>query len=212
MKTPPLPISAEAHKWDQKYADQSFFYGLEPNDFLKHALQTYPIHGEVLSCGEGEGRNALYMAQSGLTVSALDQSAVGLHKASTLLAQHDLPLQTILADLSHYAFEDHRWDAIVLIWCHLPQALRAQVHQHILRSVKPGGYVILECYRPEQLTLGTGGPRSLDLLPTAEDLRREFSGLTMRELNVCERVVQEGQGHQGRSAVLQMVAYKSTEL
>lgn len=208
MPKPTESVPSDAQKWDRKYQGDAFFYGTQPNDYLRSALARYPLRGEVLSLGEGEGRNALFLAQSGLTVTALDQSSVGLHKAQRLLAQHGLALTPIVANLEDTALEDNRWDAIVLLWCHLPSAHRRPLHRSLARSLKPNGFVILECYRPEQIALGTGGPQSTDLLPTLEELREDFADLRLLDLAARTRDVLEGIGHHGTSAVLQCIAQK----
>ena len=66
--------------WDNRYATDDFVYGTEPNDFLRHCANYIP-DGPVLCLGEGEGRNAVFLAGRGHAVTAMDQSSVGLHKA-----------------------------------------------------------------------------------------------------------------------------------
>lgn len=198
----------DAGRWDLKYDGDGFFYGTEPNDFLREHAPRLPAGGRVLSLGEGEGRNAVFLAARGLDVTALDASPVGLAKAARFAASRGVRLHTLLASLDDYAFEAGAWDAIVSIWCHLPPVLRRRVHADVARALRPGGVFLLEAYTPRQLTLGTGGPREPELLLTAAELRTEIGSLAPEHLCELERDVHEGTGHRGRSAVVQLRAVR----
>jgi SAM-dependent methyltransferase len=195
--------------WDERYGTDRYYYGTEPNEFLQAQVSSIPAGGDVLCLGEGEGRNAVFLAAGGYRVAALDQSPVGLQKAQRLAAQRGVRLETICADLTDFRIEPQHWDGIVSIWCHLPSRLRAEVHRQVVAGLKPGGAFLLEAYTPAQLRYGTGGPRSADLMPTLAQLRDELAGLELVEAVERERVIHEGQGHDGLSAVVQVVARKS---
>ena len=194
--------------WDERYDDSAFYYGTLPNDFLRQHCADLPPGGRVLCLAEGEGRNAVFLARQGFAVTAVDQSSVGLAKLQKLAAEAGVQVETVVADLSHFAVEPDTWDAIVSIWAHLPSVLRAQVHGAAVLGLKAGGVFLLEAYTPQQLELGTGGPASVDLLMTAELLRRELAGLDLPVLHEIGRDVHEGQGHNGPSAVVQVLGFK----
>ena len=195
--------------WDEKYSAADFYYGTEANDFLREHCAAIPAGGEVLCLAEGEGRNAVFLGGRGWRVVALDQSPVGLQKASRLAFERGVRLETVVADLADHAIEPARWDGIVSIWCHLPPPLRAVVHGQVVRGLRPGGVLLLEAYTPDQLRHGTGGPKDVELLPTLAELRRELAGLEFEHAVECERVIQEGHGHHGLSAVVQIVARRA---
>jgi SAM-dependent methyltransferase len=192
--------------WDERYAAPGWTYGTEPNDFLREVAKG--LEGPVLCLGEGEGRNAVFLAQQGLDVTAMDASPVGLEKAQRLAAERGVKLTTIAADLNDFALGEAKWGAIVSIWCHLPLALRAKVHRDVVKALKPGGRFVLEAYTPRQLAHGTGGPKTADLLVEPEALRAELAGCTFERLEEKERVVHEGALHEGTSAVVQALAHK----
>ncbi len=194
--------------WDDRYSRSEFFYGSEPNDFLVEQSGTIPVGGSVLCLAEGEGRNAVYLAQQGFKVTGVDGSAVGLEKAQRLAAERGVQIQTVVSDLADYDMGVACWDAIVSIWCHLPQPLRTAVHQQAVRALRPGGVFILEAYNPEQLTYKTGGPPTVDLLMTVQDLRNELAGLDLTIAQEVVRDVHEGAGHDGPSAVTQILGVK----
>lgn len=201
--------------WNRRYAAEGFYYGTVPNDFLREAEPTLARGSHVLCLGEGEGRNAVFLARCGHTVLAMDQAAVGLEKAQRLAAQHSVAIATAVADLETWhmaaAAPAGGWDAIVSIWCHMPAAVRPALHQRIAAALKPGGVFVLEAYRPEQLQYGTGGPPTVDLLPTLAELQRDFAAMELRVAHAPERAVHEGKGHDGQSAVVQLLAVKRSD-
>lgn len=193
--------------WDQRYGTADYFYGTEPNDFLRAEVARLPP-GDVLCIGDGEGRNSVWLAQQGRHVTAVDASSVGLAKASALAQARGVPLTTVHADLAVFDFGEARWDAVVSIFCHLPSALRRSVYARAQRGLRPGGVVLLESYTPAQLGRGTGGPPNVDMLVDLAALRQDFAGLSI-ELGIeRERDVYEGKGHGGGSSVVQLVARK----
>jgi SAM-dependent methyltransferase len=192
--------------WNERYGAARYYYGTGPNDFLRERCTSIRAGGEVLCLGEGEGRNAVYLAEQGFRVVAVDQSEVGLRKAEQLATDRHARIETVVADLDGYRIDPQRWDGIVSIWCHLPARLRAAVHGQVVAGLKVGGLFLLEAYTPAQLANGTGGPRTADLLPTLAELRQELAALELVHAEELERVVHEGQGHTGLSAVVQVVA------
>lgn len=193
--------------WDVRYSDAEYVYGTAPNDFLVSVADQIP-KGRVLSLAEGEGRNAVYLAGLGYTVSAVDASAVGLGKARRLAEERGVAVETRVADLADFAIEANGWDAIISIFCHLPSAIRSSVHRRVVAGLRPGGVFVLEAYTPAQLTLKTGGPPAADLLMTLASLRTELAGLRFIHALETERDVIEGKFHTGRGAVVQVVAVK----
>ena len=192
--------------WDTRYAGDAFMYGTAPNDFLRERVGALPAAGKVLCLAEGEGRNAVFLAEQGFQVTGVDGSRVGLEKAKRLAQQRGVKLETIVADLRDFDLGVARWDAIVSIWCHVPPDLRAALHPKIVAALAPGGVFLLEHYHPRQLGYGTGGPPDAKLLVTRADLERDFAGLEVLHAYEGERDVQEGSGHAGKSYVTQFLA------
>jgi SAM-dependent methyltransferase len=197
----------DASFWDQRYgnAGDAYVFGTAPNDFLAVVADRIPA-GPVLCLAEGEGRNAVFLAKRGHAVTALDQSATGLAKARALAEKNGVPLTTVVADLAEYAIPPGTWAGIVAIFMHLPPELRSRVLTQAAAGLQPGGVFILESYTPAQLAFGTGGPREISLLPTLAGLRPLLPGLVLEQAQELERNVQEGGGHTGRSAVVQIFA------
>lgn len=194
--------------WHQRFNQDSYFYGTEPNDFLRENITAFPAKGRILSIGEGEGRNAVFLARKGYEVTAIDGAASGLEKANKLAKKRGVSIETQCIDLNDYVFEANYWDGIIAIFCHLPPLLRQQVHQQVVNALKSNGIFLLEAYSPKQLELKTGGPSNVDLLYTTDVLQQDLKGLNFLLLKETQRTITEGEGHNGLSAVTQVVAKK----
>jgi SAM-dependent methyltransferase len=195
-------------QWDERYRSEEYFYGTEPNDFLKSQAHRLLPGASVLCLAEGEGRNAVYLAKQGFAVTAVDGSAQGFVKLQKLAAKAGVNVRTIVKDLAHFDMGHRQWDAIISIWCHLPQPLRAEIHRRVVVALKPGGFFILEAYTPRQLQYKTGGPPNATMMMTRDLLKTELAGLDVEIAQELEREIHEGKGHNGKSAVVQFVARK----
>ncbi len=193
--------------WDKRYSGEEFAYGTEPNDFLREHAGQLPV-GDTLSLGEGEGRNAVFLAGLGHKVSGLDGSKTGLDKAQVFAAQKGVKIETVHVDLSMYKFAENRWDVIVSIFCHLPPDLRRKVHGQIAAALRPGGCLILEAYTPKQLQYKTGGPPNAAMMMDINSLREELGGLEFELAQEVVRDIHEGRLHNGTGATVQLIARK----
>jgi SAM-dependent methyltransferase len=201
-----LPAMAD---WDARYTEEGWAFGTDPNDFLREQAGQLPA-GRILCLAEGQGRNAVWLAQRGHDVTAVDQSAVGLRDANRLAAERGVAIATVRADLDDYAIEPGSWQGIVSIYAHVDGALRARVHAGVERGLTPGGVFVLEAYRPEQIGRGTGGPSDDNRMVNLERLRRELPSLEFLVAREVEREVLEGHRHRGMSSVVQLVARRRT--
>ncbi|AXK40885.1 class I SAM-dependent methyltransferase [Crenobacter cavernae] len=197
--------------WNPRFASPDYLYGTRANDFLREEAHRILAGGRVLSLGDGEGRNGVFLAEQGFDVTALDAAEAGLAKAEALARERGVTLATVHADLEFHRLEADAWDGIVAIFCHLPSSYRAGVLRDAVAALKPGGVLLLEGYTPRQLAFGTGGPKEVDLLYEPDALREELAGLEFISLAEVERPVVEGRLHTGLAAVLQIVARKPEE-
>ncbi len=193
--------------WDERYGIEDYAYGTKPNEFLEENVNHIP-KGKVLSLAEGEGRNAVFLAKQGYSVTAVDASLVGLNKARKLAEENVVAVEFIHADLADYDLGENRWDGIVSIFCPLPSSLRKQLYKKVEAGLKQDGVFLMEAYTVDQLEHGTGGGNSADVMQSEESLRLELAGLKFRHLIELERDVIEGLYHTGIGAVVQAIASK----
>ena len=198
-----------SERWNSKYAGSDFFYGRESNDFLKVASGSIKPGARILSLGEGEGRNAVFLARRGHRVTCVDASSVARDKALSFAREAGVEIGYEVMDLEAIDFQkvwrDGSFDAVVAIWCHLPSRRRSELHAQISKWLARDGVFILEAYTPEQLKNGTGGPKEIDLLYRPDDVRKELCELTLELFQTVERDIHEGPGHNGKSATLQVI-------
>jgi 2-polyprenyl-3-methyl-5-hydroxy-6-metoxy-1,4-benzoquinol methylase len=189
-------------KWDERYSAEAFVFGTEPNRWLASQAPRIAPGGRVLCLGEGEGRNAVWLAGQGFRVEAVDGSAVGLEKARRLAAERGVAIGTTVMDLADFRPGPDPFDAVVLVFLHLPPGLREAVHRAAEASLRPAGVMIVEGFTPEQLPLTSGGPKQPDMLYTAALLRGDFAGISWDVLEESRVELDEGPGHQGPAAVV----------
>ena len=193
--------------WDKKYGGEEYFYGTVANGFLRANYTNIP-RGPVLCLAEGEGRNAVFLAEQGYEVTAVDQSIAGIEKGRRLAESRGVSANFIHADLQDFDIGTAEWSGIISIFCHLPPELRKSVHARVLTGLKPGGVFLSEAYTPRQIPNTTGGPKMESLLLTPEILRNELSGLNFEHLAEVDREIIEGTGHSGIGVVVQSIGVK----
>ncbi|WP_100638252.1 SAM-dependent methyltransferase [Marinobacter salexigens] len=198
--------------WDERFSSEHYVYGEEPNSFLVEQWNRYELDkhkGKVLCLAEGEGRNAVYLAERGHSVTTVDLSEVGLQKADRLAQTRGVALKTVHADLATYAPDTDIYSAVVMIFAHTPTDIRKRSLQMAKDALKPGGYLVLEGYTEDQIGRGTGGPGNKAMMFSKQELEEFFEPdeiLLSREL---VRDIREGPLHDGEGAVVQFVARKA---
>jgi len=194
--------------WDQMYAGDGYRYGRRPNAWLAQNMSRLPQAGTVLSVGDGEGRNGVWMAESGFRVTTIDASAVGVAKARDLAEARGVLVDARVGLFPQDMAGDATYDAIVLCYVHAEPAARRRLHSAVQSRLAPGGWVLLEAFTPAQLGRPSGGPQRIDLLYTAADLRVDFASLELVHLAEEEVVLAEGAGHEGAASVVRLLAHR----
>ena len=193
--------------WDERYNRKEYVYGSTPNVFFENQLTDLKPGVILLPC-EGEGRNALFAAQSNWNVVAFDSSEVGKNKAMALATQNNVSYDYQILDVNEANFEPQSFDVIALIYAHFKPQLRSKFHATIQRWLKPGGKIILEAFNPNQLNYNSGGPKDLDMLYSTDILYNDFEGMKIELIETSTIVLDEGAFHQGDAAVIRFVAQK----
>lgn len=212
MDFPTFPVKArtdmkeQPNKWDERYDEDGFFYGREPNYFVVQKLRG-SAPKRVLCLAEGEGRNAVYAAGLGHEVTAVDSSAVGRRKALDLAAAKGVTIDYRLADVVTEPWDKQTWDVIVLCFAHLPPEDMAAVHKRVAASLAPGGTLLLNSFSKAQFGRKSGGPPRLEWLHDMVELMDQFPGLTLMG-SEKEVELNEGSGHVGWAMVNELKGKK----
>lgn len=194
--------------WNQRYSSKDYAYGEAPNEFFKQSLINLPEKGKILMPADGEGRNGVFAAREGWQVTAFDISSEGRKKALQLAGKFSVSIDYQLKGFDEVDFPDESFDAVGLIFAHSPAEKRPLYHQKVVRWLKPGGVVILEGYAKAQLGKPSGGPPSLSMLFSEEELRSDFSSLKELDIWYEEVVLEEGLYHRGEASVIRMIGKK----
>lgn len=195
--------------WNERYAAEEYLFGTQPNAFLARAVHRLDPGSKVLAIADGEGRNSVFLAQHGHQVIATDISERALYKARRLAQRRGVDIDYRLVDLANWDWPQEEFDAVVGIFIQFAGPdLRASMFHNIACTLKPGGLLLLEGYREEQLDYGTGGPPILENLYNEEMLRHAFPGWKIDLLSAHDTVIEEGTGHSGRSALIDFIARK----
>ena len=200
-----------ADHWNARYQIEDYLFGVEPNELLVAEAHRLTPHQRVLCVADGEGRNSVWMARQGLDVEAFDISEVAVGKARRLAAEHGAHVDFHCASVAGFDWQIDRYDAVAAIFIQfLTPSERRLLFDQIFRALHPGGLLLLEGYRVEQLAYGTGGPSVPEQLYREEQLRDELRAFEILELRSEDREVQEGSSHRGMSALIEVVARRPT--
>lgn len=164
--------------------------------------------GTVLFPGEGEGRNAVYAATLGWKVDAIDFSEEGKRKAEKLAMESGVKINYLLNDFATFQPKENLYDTVGILFIHQPEEVRTQLFQKVIKSLKPGGKIIFECFEKEQIKFSSGGPKDESLLYSLEEVVSEFIDLDFEKLSKEKIELNEGKHHQGAASVIRFIGVK----
>jgi SAM-dependent methyltransferase len=186
-----------------------YLYGTEPNAFLKAQAGLLPKTGKALAVADGEGRNGIWLAEQALDVLSVDFSPAAQAKAKALAARRGVAVRFVQADVTAWDWPTAEFDVVAVIFiqfCAPPE--RRRIFAGIRQALKPGGLLLLQGYRPEQVAYNTGGPSEVENLYTEDMLREEFGGFAKLDVKAHDSVVSEGSRHSGMAAIVDLVGWK----
>ena len=195
--------------WDQRFASEEYVFGTAPNVFLASQSQWFKPGIRVLDVACGEGRNAVWLAQQGCEVVAIDISPVAIEKARRLAAERGVHVAFELVDVRNWRWPPSAFDAVVSVFIQFAApAERAQLFTGFVTTLRPNGVLVLQGYTPKQLQYKTGGPPQAEHMYTQAMLREALSGLEIVHVREHDDVLSEGTKHVGLSALIDLVARK----
>lgn len=185
--------------WDERYSGADLVWSIEPNIFVAELTADLPV-GNALDLAAGEGRNALWLAERGWTVTAVDFSAAGLHRAQQLararLGSDASRFTTRCQDVEDYHPIPNSFDLAVVAYLQVPQATRTIAMRTAGGALRGGGTLVVVAHDSANLVDGFGGPQSPDVLYTAADIVSDLAGLGLliERAETVERNVETTEG------------------
>jgi len=186
--------------WNQRYEAVQALWSRQPNAFLVELADTLP-RGRALDLGAGEGRNAIWLAQRGWRVTALDISGVALARAAERAAREGVELDCVEADWREYWPAPSSFDLTVISFMHPQPDERASMFASAGEALVPGGHLFV--VGVGLIDHGRRGPPDPQRLHTVPRLRGALGGF---DLLRCEAVAYEVEREQGRQRVHDVVA------
>jgi 2-polyprenyl-3-methyl-5-hydroxy-6-metoxy-1,4-benzoquinol methylase len=203
------PFFQAAATWDQRYSEPDFVFGTEPNAYLAGQASLLQPGKNALAVADGEGRNSVWLARQGLAVDAFDISPVGVDKARRLAAQAGVNVAYHVSSCDDWGWQVEAYDYVVAIFVQFAHPeMRERLFANMVKSLKPGGFLVLQGYTPRQLEYKTGGPGLLEHLYTEDMLKAAFAGLRIVDMRSYDAQLNEGSRHSGMSALVGAVAQK----
>ena len=163
------------NQWNNRFQDAKYVYGTEPNEFLRDMQKKLQLSGDALAIAEGEGRNAIFLAEQGMNVTAWDDAESGLEKTKQLAETRGVTVKTELVNLNEAQWITNQWDEIVCVFGHFPKEMRTKILRGVKEAVKPGGYFVIEVYSHYQIPYKSGRQQILELLYSPEEFLQTFT-------------------------------------
>lgn len=180
----------DAARWDERYSRDGYVWQLEPNRFLP-GLVADLAPGRALDLACGEGRTAVWLAEQGWDVTAVDFSRVALEKARAIADRRGVAPRFVHADLLAYHPSERAFDLVAVLYLQLRAAELRPVLARAAAAVAPGGTFLLIAHDLANLTEGHGGPQDASVLTTADDVAGALAGL---EIVRAEQVLRDVEG------------------
>ena len=195
------------NSWDKRFLSDEYLFGTEPAQALVKLEEHLLPKGKTLVVADGEGRNSVYLASKGFQVTATDYSEVGLSKARKLAEMQGQKVNYLVQDIYETNWSNNQYDNVIAIFIQfVPPEKQRSVLNSLRKATKFGGTLLVHGYTPEQVALKTGGPPNTDHMYTTELLNEIYSGMKIIISNEYRIVIEEGQGHNGMSALIDFVA------
>ena len=173
--------------WDRRYSEAELLWSAKPNRFLvAEVSELEPGRALDLACGEGQ--NAIWLAERGWRVEAVDYSEVAIEKGRKRAARDGVEVDFRCVDLLEYEPGPASRDLVIVLYLHVSEGERRQILSRAAGALAPGGTLLLVGHDLLNLTDGVGGPSDPGLLSTPEDIARELPEL---EIEKAQRVFRD---------------------
>ena len=178
-------------RWNRRWAGEERVHAsTAPSRFLVAEVADLRP-GTALDLACGAGRNAVWLAEQGWRVTAVDFSEVALRMARSFAAERRVEVEWIEADAAAWAPPAHAYDLVCVFYLQLPALERRTALAHAASAVRPGGTLLVVAHDLLNLAEGWGGPTQPDVLFTPDDVVAEIGDLRIEKALRVRRPVEE---------------------
>jgi SAM-dependent methyltransferase len=179
----------DATLWDERYRETDRLWSQGPNLFVEDRLRDRPP-GRGLDLAAGEGRNAIWLADLGWRMTAVDFSQVAVERGRESTDRVDF----VVADVTTWE-PDTGYDLVLIAYLHLVEAELSSVVRRASGWLEPGGELFMVGHDLSNLERGHGGPQTPEILWQVEDMVSWLGdGLALVETAVVRRPVETPDG------------------
>ncbi len=190
--------------WNERYAGDAYAFGTRPNAYLQSQAHRLKAGMSAFVPGDGEGRNGVWLAEQGLSVTTLDLSETGVAKANRLAAERGVSIDAQVGDLRTWDWPAERFDLVASLFLHFDADVRPEMHRRMLAALRPGGLLVIEGFHPDRF--GAGDRQGeLGRQFSVELLRDDFAAAEALELEETTVMLDEGTAHVGEARVVRGV-------
>jgi len=197
--SPPAYVADERKSYDKIYSSERGSFSTEPNAFLVRTVSGLNP-GRALDVAMGQGRNSIWLASQGWSVTGFDISPVAIDEAQREASKRGLKIETLLIPYELFDWGKDKWDLILFSYF-FPQSALPKVWD----ALRPGGLIIVEGFHADTSHIRPigGGYRDNELLRLLERYRilmyedvqdRQEWGLQLGATNRLVRVLAQKRG------------------
>ena len=186
----------DSSDWNARYSGRELVWGAEPNRFVAEELESVPPRGRALDLACGEGRNAIWLANCGWGVTAVDFSEVAIERAARLATRAGVEVEWVCADLARLVPEQGAFELVLIAYLHVFESGRRQVLSQAASALAPGGDLYMVGHARHAQSEGLPGPKDPRVLWDPWELAAELSelGLLVERCQHVRRPVETPDG------------------
>lgn len=185
----------DAADWDSRYSETDTMWSEEPNVFLVEKVGGMKP-GRALDLGCGEGRNALWLAERGWAVTAVDFSEVAVERGRHWANRRGLEVDFRVSDVTEFDPEPESYDLVIVFYMQLPKDAVRNVLGRAVEAVARGGTLLVVAHDLDNLEHGYGGPPTPGVLYTTDLVLDSIGALSLVEAGQVRRLVATSEGEQ----------------
>ncbi len=174
--------SIDSERWDKRYSQEA--WSEIPDQELVDFAKTLKAN-KALDLGCGTGRNALWLASNGWSVTGVDSSYVGLSQAMARARRLNLSMELIHNDLSKYIPPTSQYQLVIMANLHFAEPMRTKLFELAKSALANGGYLYFLGRHKD--SVGHRGPSDPDLLFTEKEVRDQLAGLEIVAMSKADR-------------------------